>query len=489
MFWIVVAAMIAVVGGAIALPLLRGRGERRPAAAYDLQVYRDQLREVGRDRARGVLGEEDAARLRTEIGRKVLDADRAASAAGSRADPRGAALPLALLALALCGSAALYTLDLGAPGRADDPLGARVAAAKARYDARPSQAEAEARAPKPPPRPADPEYEKLVADLRAAVASRPDAEGLTLLVQHEAALGNLPAARAAQEQLLALRGADATATDLAGLAGLMAQAAGGIITPEAEAQIDRALKADPNSPDARFLRGLLLAQNGRPDRTFPIWADLLATAPADLPWMGIVRSTIADLAWLAGQPDYVPPDAAATQAGAPSTPDELAEMAARLEGQLALQGGTAAEWAQLISALAGTGDSAHAAEIWTEARTRFAADPVALATVTDAASKAGLAGNSSPALPGPTAADVDAAGAMTDADRADMIAGMVQSLRDRLTAQGGSGAEWGRLVVALTVQGDANGAREALAQGRAALAGDADGLAALDAAAAQAGLQ
>ena len=30
MFWIVVAAMIAVVGGAIALPLLRGRGERRP---------------------------------------------------------------------------------------------------------------------------------------------------------------------------------------------------------------------------------------------------------------------------------------------------------------------------------------------------------------------------------------------------------------------------------------------------------------------------
>ena len=66
---------------------------------------------------------------------------------------------------------------------------------------------------------------------------------------------------------------------------------------------------------------------------------------------------------------------------------------------------------------------------------------------------------------------------------------MVQSLRDRLTAQGGSGAEWGRLVVALTVQGDANGAREALAQGRAALAGDADGLAALDAAAAQAGLR
>ena len=51
MFWIVVAAMMAVVGSAIALPFLRGGATARPAAAFDLQVYRDQLREVDRDRA------------------------------------------------------------------------------------------------------------------------------------------------------------------------------------------------------------------------------------------------------------------------------------------------------------------------------------------------------------------------------------------------------------------------------------------------------
>ena len=78
---------------------------------------------------------------------------------------------------------------------------------------------------------------------------------------------------------------------------------------------------------------------------------------------------------------------------------------------------------------------------------------------------------------------------MTDEERAEMIAGMVQGLRDRLTTQGGSGAEWARLVAALSVQGDDEGAREMLARGRGALAGDADGLAALDEAAARAGLE
>ena len=40
-------------------------------------VYRDQLREVDRDVTRGVLTQTEAERLRTEIGRKILDADRA----------------------------------------------------------------------------------------------------------------------------------------------------------------------------------------------------------------------------------------------------------------------------------------------------------------------------------------------------------------------------------------------------------------------------
>ena len=78
MFWIICAALAGVVAIAIAAPLLRRqRAGAEPAAAFDLRVYRDQLREVERDLERGVIDPADAERLRVEIGRKVLAADRA----------------------------------------------------------------------------------------------------------------------------------------------------------------------------------------------------------------------------------------------------------------------------------------------------------------------------------------------------------------------------------------------------------------------------
>ncbi|MEF9604471.1 c-type cytochrome biogenesis protein CcmI, partial [Paracoccus sp. PXZ] len=76
MFWIICAALAAVVAAAIAAPLLRRQGEgAEPTAAYDLRIYRDQLREVERDLERGLIDAADAERLRVEIGRKVLAAD------------------------------------------------------------------------------------------------------------------------------------------------------------------------------------------------------------------------------------------------------------------------------------------------------------------------------------------------------------------------------------------------------------------------------
>ena len=101
----------------------------------------------------------------------------------------------------------------------------------------------------------------------------------------------------------------------------------------------------------------------------------------------------------------------------------------------------------------------------------------------------GTAGAPMPALPGPDAAAVEAAGQMSAADRQQMIGGMVQQLQDRLTTQGGTGAEWARLVSSLTVLGETARATDMLAGGRTALAADAEGLAALNAAAAQAGLE
>ena len=110
MFWIICAATTIVVGLAIMAPLLRGgRAAAEPAAAFDLRVYRDQLKEVERDLERGVIAPAEAERLRTEIGRKVLDADRRLAQA-----ERGGAGGRGLLALGLL--AALFAGTSGTAG-------------------------------------------------------------------------------------------------------------------------------------------------------------------------------------------------------------------------------------------------------------------------------------------------------------------------------------------------------------------------------------
>jgi cytochrome c-type biogenesis protein CcmH len=58
-----------------------------------------------------------------------------------------------------------------------------------------------------------------------------------------------------------------------------------------------------------------------------------------------------------------------------------------------------------------------------------------------------------PMLPGPSGEDMDAAAAMTPAERIEMIEGMVAGLADRLANDGGPPEEWARLIRAYGVLG------------------------------------
>lgn len=409
MFWILAAALTAITALAILSPLRRGRGDAAPAAAYDLRVYRDQLAEVERDLDRGVIGPDDAQRLRAEIGRKVLDADRRAALSAPAARSGRALWPAVALAAMLAGAVALYLRE-GVPGAPDMPLAERFAAADAAYRDRPSQAEAEAAAPaRPAPdlSQADPEYLTMIDQLRDAVGRNPDdQQGLALLASNEMRLGNLAAASAAQQRLVDLRGDQADAVQLMQLATLMVDAAGGVVTPEAEAVLRRALTLDPTQPQARYLQGVLLIQNGRPDRAFPLWRGLLDEGPEGAPWIAPIRAAIQDLAWLAGDDEYrapappaadLPgPDADALAAAEDLSPEDRArmiqDMVDRLQQRLATQGGSPEEWARLIAALAMLDQRDQATAILTEARQRFGSAPDALAPIERAATEAGLDG-------------------------------------------------------------------------------------------------
>ena len=50
-FWIAVAVLSALVGAAIAWPLILGKSDGRDEADFDIEVFRDQLSEVGREQA------------------------------------------------------------------------------------------------------------------------------------------------------------------------------------------------------------------------------------------------------------------------------------------------------------------------------------------------------------------------------------------------------------------------------------------------------
>lgn len=411
LFWTVVTLISLAVAATLARALLIGGSQTGPApASYDMEIYRDQLAEVDRDVARGALPQDEANRVRTEISRRLLAADAALKAQTGDQTRSGPRRWIALLsAVALVGGALALYDHFGAPGYPDMPRAGRIAEAQQLLRDLPTQAALEA-----DPRPlgfdkVEPseDFAKLMDQLRAAVAERPDdLQGQQLLSRNEAALGNFAAAARAQSQWLRLAGPVAGAQDYADYADLMILAAGGEISAEAGAALQQALRLDPDNGTATYYSGLLMARTGRPDLAFRLWDRLLRSSPEDAPWMPLVRAQIGRVADLAGEENYVPPaPAPATAPLAGPTADDVTAaqdmtpedrqqmirgMVTQLETRLGTEGGTVQEWARLISSLGVLGETDHAREIYGEAQKVFAADTAALSLLKTAAQSAGL---------------------------------------------------------------------------------------------------
>ncbi len=396
--------------------LLRAMAQAGQAAAADgtdraMRVYRDQLSEVERDLARGTISEAEAERLRLEISRRILDLDkdREGRRVGGPSPKPMRYTALAVIVVAVLGSGALY-MSYGAPGYRDMPLLERHAEAEERRQSRPRQAELEAQVTSRFTEPVEFEgradLEPMVEQLREALADRPlDIRGHSLLAQNEARLGNFRAAIEAQERVIELRGDEATGEDYAYLVDLMVIAAGGFVSPEAEAMIEQTLRRDASNGVALYYSGRLYAQTGRPDMTFRIWRRLHDISPGDAPWMGEIRSALPELAQISGEPRFqLPPRPAPAGARVPDEidieaaeeldPEERDEMIAGmvdgLMARLANDGGTADEWAQLIRALGVLEREDDAVAILQEARTVFAARAEDLALINAAADEANL---------------------------------------------------------------------------------------------------
>ncbi|MEK6217488.1 MAG: c-type cytochrome biogenesis protein CcmI [Boseongicola sp.] len=366
----------------------------------DIAVYKDQLSEVGRDLARGVLNETEAEQVRLEVSRRLLDADKREKKTEA---PRsgGTRLALAIVpVIVLLGGGGLY-FGMGNPRYGDLPIKARLDALEIARASRMNQTDAEELARENLPRPDDvsEDFVALMEKLRAAIEARPDdIQGLTLLAQNEARLGKYAEARVAQERLVEAKGENATIADYIRLVDVMVFAAAGYVSPEAEVVLQGILGQAPDIGAAQYYLGLVEAQNGRADRAFPIWRRLLENSPPDAPWVPVIRSEISAVAAAAGV-QYRPPEvrgptgadiAAAEDMTADERQDMIRGMVAGLERRLASEGGSAQDWARLITALGVLGEKEHAAEIANEARVVFADDGAALGLIENARSQAGI---------------------------------------------------------------------------------------------------
>jgi cytochrome c-type biogenesis protein CcmI len=122
--WLLAGLLSAAVVALLALPLLK-RGRGADEAHPDLAVYRDQLAELDREVAQGLLPETQAAAARLEIQRRLL----AAASEAEKAPPArwsGKAVQLgAVLVLLLPAAAAAIYLDIGSPQLPASPFAAR----------------------------------------------------------------------------------------------------------------------------------------------------------------------------------------------------------------------------------------------------------------------------------------------------------------------------------------------------------------------------
>jgi len=373
-----------------------------------VQVYRDQLAEIDRDLARGVVSADEAERVRIEVSRRLLEADKNAQSSGA-AHPvpaTFAGIGAAVVMLVVIGVGAGLYASIGVPGYADLPLKERIRTADEAHENRPGQAEMEARQNRPfAPDPTTPAATlDLIEKLRTAVAENPDElQGYVFLAQAEAQLGNFKAAHPAQAKLIALKGDSVTPGDHITHAVLMILATQEYVSPEAEAALNAALELDPRNGWARFYLGQMHAQSGRPDLGYRIWRPLLAESRPEAPWYRPILAEIEGVAQAAGirftpprpRADLSGPSAEDMEAAAEMTAEDRMEMIrGMVEGlseRLADEGGAPEEWARLINALGVLGETERAGAIWTEAQTVFADLPEALAVVRASAQRAGVA--------------------------------------------------------------------------------------------------
>jgi cytochrome c-type biogenesis protein CcmH len=358
MLWFVLALMTAAAMAAVLWPILRARSLR---SGSDVAVYRDQLDEIRRDRAAGLIGETEADAAQVEVSRRLLAAADAEAATLAQqpvsTDDRRLLGAFAAVAMAVVAGG-LY-LVLGSPTLPDMPLAAR----------NPTQTIGD-----------------MIAQVEQALARNPDdGRGWEAIAPVYLRLGRFDDAVKARRLALALNGE--TSERQSGLGEALTAAEDGTVTPEAKTAFERAVALDEGNFKARYYLGIAAEQAGRRSEAAAMWRAILARAPPDAPWLEFIRQELTRVEGPSAQ-DV----AAASEMGTDQRMAMIRGMVERLADKLKSDGSDLEGWLRLVRSYMVLGERDKAKAAAGEARRALANDPDKVRQINELAKGLGLEG-------------------------------------------------------------------------------------------------
>jgi cytochrome c-type biogenesis protein CcmH len=274
-FWLVAGLLILVALTALLRPLVWRAGLRAGAGEAAAAMFRRQLADIDTELAQGRLVPDEAATARTELTRRMLaaaDRERDESefvpANPTEASWRVAAA-VGVAGLLPAVALAVY-FAVGAPATINPPAAAGTARGAAPHDVIELAAAAD--------------------QLKARLEREPDhPEGWVLLGRTLASMQRFDEARDAYGRAIAFTPDEPQLH--AELGEVLVLAAGGAVTPTAEAEFAKS----GNDPRARFYAAEAALQRGDTAAAKIGLQSLLADAPSDAPWRNVVAARLAEI--------------------------------------------------------------------------------------------------------------------------------------------------------------------------------------------------
>jgi cytochrome c-type biogenesis protein CcmH len=274
-FWIIAGLLMVAALAALLRPLVHGAGAGGDQGDSIVAVFRRELANIDAELSQDRLTVDEAEEARAEVTRRMLAAADKEGQDASLTPRRPAEISwrvgaaVAIAAVVPAAALAIYSA-VGAPG-AIAPAQAVAKAGNAGLHDRAALAAA-------------------AEQLKARLQSEPGhVEGWVLLGRTFTSLGRFADARDAYNRAIALAPNESRLH--AELGEVLVLAAGGTVSPEAEAEFAKS----GNDPRARFYGAEAALQRGDTAAAKATLRALLADAPADAPWRQIVAERLSEI--------------------------------------------------------------------------------------------------------------------------------------------------------------------------------------------------